>query len=54
MKSNFANSFLLLTATPATSGVAVSNGPVSYWIGGIIALLIMGYLVYTLVRPDKF
>jgi K+-transporting ATPase KdpF subunit len=32
----------------------VSNGPVSYLIGGIIALLILGYLIYTLLRPDKF
>jgi K+-transporting ATPase KdpF subunit len=32
----------------------VSNGPVSYIIGGIIALLILGYLIYTLLRPDKF
>jgi K+-transporting ATPase KdpF subunit len=31
-----------------------SNGPVSYLIGGIIALLILGYLIYTLLRPDKF
>jgi K+-transporting ATPase KdpF subunit len=54
MKTKVANSFLILTATPATSGVAVSNGSVSYLIGGIIALLIMGYLVYTLIRPDKF
>jgi K+-transporting ATPase KdpF subunit len=32
----------------------VSSGPVSYLIGGIIALLILGYLIYTLLRPDKF
>jgi K+-transporting ATPase KdpF subunit len=31
-----------------------SNGTVSYIIGGIIALLIMGYLIYTLLRPEKF
>jgi K+-transporting ATPase KdpF subunit len=32
----------------------VSNGPVGYIIGGIIAFLILGYLIYTLLRPDKF
>ena len=32
----------------------VSNGSVSYIIGGIVALLILGYLIYTLLRPDKF
>jgi K+-transporting ATPase KdpF subunit len=33
---------------------AASNGPVSYIIGGIVAILIMGYLIYTLLEPDKF
>jgi len=54
MKLKVTNSFILLAATPATSDAAVSNGPLSYWIGGIIALLILGYLIYTLLRPDKF
>jgi len=54
MKNKVATSLTLLVVTPAPSGVAVSNGPLSYLIGGIIALLIMGYLVYTLVHPDKF
>jgi K+-transporting ATPase KdpF subunit len=30
------------------------NGPHSYLVGGIIAFLIMGYLIYSLVRPEKF
>jgi K+-transporting ATPase KdpF subunit len=25
-----------------------------YITGGIIALLILGYLIYTLIRPEKF
>lgn len=54
MKTKVANSFILLTAAPASSGDAVSNGPVSYLIGGIIAVLILGYLIYTLIYPDKF
>ena len=54
MKTEIKTSFLLLVATPATSGAAVSNGPLSYLIGGIIAALIMGYLVYTLLHPEKF
>jgi K+-transporting ATPase KdpF subunit len=44
-------SFLVLPIPPDAN---VSNGPLSYLIGGIIALLILGYLVYTLLRPDKF
>jgi K+-transporting ATPase KdpF subunit len=54
MRANVASSFILLVASPAQPGGAGSNGPVVYLIGGIIALLIMGYLVYTLIRPEKF
>jgi K+-transporting ATPase KdpF subunit len=54
MKTKFAKMFLPLTVVPQHSDAAVSNGPVSYLIGGIIALLILGYLIYTLLRPDKF
>ncbi len=53
METKASKSFLILLAVPAAD-TAVSNGPVSYIIGGIIALLIMGYLVYTLLRPEKF
>jgi K+-transporting ATPase KdpF subunit len=53
MKTNVKNSFILLAAAPVNSDASVSNGPLSYLIGGIIALLIMGYLIYTLIRPDK-
>ena len=52
MKTKVTKSFTLL-AIPATSDAAVANGSLSYWIGGIVALLIMGYLIYTLIRPDK-
>jgi K+-transporting ATPase KdpF subunit len=54
MKTNTLKSFMLLAAVPGPSGSAASNSPLSYLIGAIIALLIMGYLVYTLLRPDKF
>ena len=54
MKTKVVTSFMALVAVPVHSDATVSNGPVSYLIGGIIALLIMGYLVYTLLRPDKF
>jgi K+-transporting ATPase KdpF subunit len=54
MKTKFAKMFLPLTMVTQHSDTAVSNGPVSYLIGGIIALLILGYLIYTLLRPDKF
>jgi K+-transporting ATPase KdpF subunit len=54
MKTKVIKSFLILVTAPASTGTIASNGPVSYLIGGIVALLILGYLVYTLIRPDKF
>jgi len=54
MKTKIATSFMSLAVVPVHSDAAVSNSPLSYLIGGIIALLIMGYLIYTLLRPDKF
>jgi K+-transporting ATPase KdpF subunit len=54
MKTKFPIFFLAFAAVPEKSSAAVANGPISYIIGGIIALLILGYLVYTLLRPDKF
>jgi K+-transporting ATPase KdpF subunit len=53
MKTKTTTSFILLVGTQTPSG-SVSNGPISYLIGGIIALLIMAYLIYTLLRPEKF
>jgi K+-transporting ATPase KdpF subunit len=54
MKTKITTSLMSLVVIPVQSDAAVSNGPLSYLIGGIIALLIMGYLIYTLLRPEKF
>jgi K+-transporting ATPase KdpF subunit len=54
MKTKTRTLIMSLLVLPVHSNEAVSNGPVSYLIGGIIAILIMGYLIYTLLRPDKF
>jgi K+-transporting ATPase KdpF subunit len=54
MKTKVAKAFLLLITSHAPSNEALSNGTLSYLIGGVIALLIMGYLVYSLIRPEKF
>jgi K+-transporting ATPase KdpF subunit len=54
MKIKIASSFILLAAGPASSEGTAANGPNSYLIGGIIALLILGYLIYSLIRPEKF
>jgi K+-transporting ATPase KdpF subunit len=54
MKAKPATLLMSLAVIPVQPEAAVSNGPVSYIIGGIIALLILGYLIYTLLRPDRF
>ena len=54
MKTKFASSFISLLVINPNSDATVSNGPISYLIGGIVALLILGYLIYTLLRPEKF
>jgi len=55
MKAKFVRMFLpLVVVVLPQSDVTVSNGPISYLIGGIVALFILGYLIFTLLRPDKF
>jgi K+-transporting ATPase KdpF subunit len=54
MKRKVITSGILIVVAPVHTNATASNGPVSYLIGGIIAVLIMGYLVYTLIRPEKF
>jgi K+-transporting ATPase KdpF subunit len=54
MKTKAGTLLLSLFIVPIQQDAQVSNGPLSYLIGGIIALLILGYLIYTLLRPEKF
>jgi K+-transporting ATPase KdpF subunit len=54
MKTKIPISLMSMIVVPTQSASAVSNGPVSYLIGGIVALVIMGYLIYTLLHPEKF
>jgi K+-transporting ATPase KdpF subunit len=54
MKTNSPLSLILLLIVPATSRIQFTNSQDSYFIGGIIAVFIMGYLIYTLLHPEKF
>jgi K+-transporting ATPase KdpF subunit len=54
MKTKIPTFLMSLLIVPVHSEAAVSNSPVGYLIGGIIALFILGYLIYTLMRPEKF
>ena len=49
------NTKLLLSNLPVISDALPSPGVnYDYMIGGVIALLILGYLLYTLLHPEKF
>jgi K+-transporting ATPase KdpF subunit len=42
--------FLIVT----NASLVKADSPQGYLIGGIIAVFVLGYLVYTLIRPEKF
>jgi len=44
------NTTLLLITSPAIE----MNSPTGYAIGAVIALIIFGYLVYSLIKPENF
>jgi len=46
-------SFIILAVAPAQAATS-SSGSQNYLLGGIIAFLIMCYLVYSLIKPEKF
>jgi K+-transporting ATPase KdpF subunit len=46
-------SLIILVVTPV-SAISSSNGNQSYLIGCVIAILIMAYLIYSLIKPEKF
>jgi K+-transporting ATPase KdpF subunit len=43
-------SLLLVTSTSTAAG----SGPGGYIAGAVISLLILFYLIYTLINPEKF
>ena len=45
---------ILLLIVNTLAETALADNKISYLIGGIIALLILSYLIYSLLRPDKF
>jgi len=43
----------ILLMTSNTAGTGISQ-PAGYAIGAVIAVLILGYLLYSLIKPEKF
>lgn len=54
MNSKIITANLVIGVVPVQTNAMLTNGPLSYLLGSIIALFIMGYLVYTLLKPEKF
>jgi K+-transporting ATPase KdpF subunit len=54
MKTKIPIFFMTLLIVPVSHEASSTDSSLSYLLGGIIALLILGYLIYTLLRPDKF
>jgi K+-transporting ATPase KdpF subunit len=48
------NVLIILSKISVQPDAALSDNTVSYLIGGVVALFILGYLIYTLLRPEKF
>ncbi len=48
------NTFKTSLMVVAPTATATGSGPGGYAIGAIIALLILVYLIYSLVKPEKF
>lgn len=45
---------MLLTGASENLVVKHAGGNVAYFIGAFIALLILTYLIYSLLKPEKF
>jgi K+-transporting ATPase KdpF subunit len=43
-----------IASVPVTFSAGISKSPSGYLIGVIIAMVILGYLIYVLIRPEKF
>jgi K+-transporting ATPase KdpF subunit len=56
MKLNHLRPDLSLIAVPlaVTAPIPAETTGISYFVGAIIAVLILGYLIYSLLKPDKF
>lgn len=53
MNTIFVTCLSILTMVPMRAAERMDNPP-GYFIGALIVLALMAYLVYTLIRPEKF
>jgi K+-transporting ATPase KdpF subunit len=54
MKTTQFFSIFLAVVVPENSKAAAANNTISYILGAIIAILIMAYLIYSLIKPENF
>jgi K+-transporting ATPase KdpF subunit len=53
MKIRFISIILPILIVPFTA-MADDKGKLGYPVGAVIAIIILGYLVYSLIKPEKF
>lgn len=44
----------LMIVAPVNQNSVFGNNTINYTAGGVMALFILGYVVYSLLKPDKF
>jgi K+-transporting ATPase, KdpF subunit len=54
MKTNIYSFMMIAVFVPTLDETPIGNGMWGYLLGALIALFIMGYLVYSLLKPEKF
>lgn len=45
---------MIILATPLSAETSLPGNLVSYLAGFFVAFLLLGYLVYSLIKPEKF
>ena len=53
IKSNFLTSMIFLVVVPEETG-STGNNFIGYIIGTVIAMILVGWLIDSLLKPDKF
>ena len=54
MKTNYLKSLTFLIAIPEGATAAITQNQVLEGIGLITALLVLAYVIYSLIKPEKF
>lgn len=54
MKTGYLKSLVFLIAIPERTTAPITQSQVLDGIGLVVALFVMGYVIYSLLKPEKF